>query len=301
MLIEPVRIAITGATGWIGRSFLDLLSAKEAFAGGVRLALFASRKTEFESISGRKWETQELEVGSIKDFDPDYLIHLAFKTSDYSSQMAEEQYVLENHQIINKVRSVIEESNIKKILFTSSGIQEISNFSKRNLIYRDLKNIESNMIIDICDKKNIDYVNLRIWSTTGNYLDKVSYFAFSEFILKALKSEDICIKSKNIINRTFIDSGDIAKIGVYALMHSDHNFLQCSNSDHIDLVQLAIKIVKVLDSKSKIYYDLAENPSTEDYFPQKTTLPDFLLESNLNILSLNEQIIKTASYLKKIK
>lgn len=301
MLLQPVRIAITGATGWIGRNFVDLLSAEKGSGGGVKLALFASKKSEFISLSGKKWEAQKLEAGSIKGFGPDYLIHLAFKTSDYSSQMTEEKYVVENYQILNEMKIVIEESNIKKILFTSSGIQEIPNFSKKNLIYRDLKNIESSMIIDICNKKNVDFINLRIWSTTGNYLDKVSYFAFSEFILNALKSKDIYIKNKNIINRTYLDGEDIAKIGIYSLMYSNHNFIQCSDGSHIDLVQLANKIVNVLNSKSKIYYDIAENPSIEDYFPQETTLPDFLFESNLNIISLNDQIIKTANYLKNLK
>lgn len=301
MSTQPIRIAITGASGWIGRNFLNYLSDQKKAGWDVELGLFSSKASQVLLINGEKWDTQEFTFESVKKFNPNYLVHLAFVTADYSNLMNREIYINKNKRIINDINKIIKDLNVEKVLFTSSGIQESKNQPERNKDYKELKDLESQSIMNSCDKRGIKHINLRIWSTTGNYMDKVKYFAISEFILKAIESKDILIKSANIVNRTYMDGEDIAKIGICALNQNKNIFIQCSTGSYIDLVQLANKVVKTLKSKSNVHFNINENDKSDNYFPNKTELNSFLIEHKLSTINLEQQVLKTANYVKLVK
>lgn len=298
MNTKPVRIAITGASGWIGRNFLNYLSDQKKAGWDIELCLFSSKASQVILINGEVWDTHEFTFDSVKKFSPNYLVHLAFVTADYSSLMDRENYINKNKRIIEEINRIITNLDVEKVLFTSSGVQESGIQSDRNRYYKELKDLESQKIIESCNKYNINYTNLRIWSTTGNYMDKINYFAISEFILRALESKDIFIKSRNIVNRTYMDGEDIAKIGIHSLMQDKNTFIQCSNGLYIDLVQLAHKVITTLGSRSGVQFKINNDNKIDNYFPKNTELNGFLIEHNLSILGLEKQIIKTANYVK---
>lgn len=291
------KIAVTGATGWLGKNFVDEILHLDHPAAALSFKFFGSTKGYMTNLNGKKIEVSDMYTSEIIEFNPSHLIHLAFKTADYIDSLPQEAYSRVNKKIIVRVEEIIRKTNIKSVLFTTSGVNEDTKTHEKYQAYKDLKELEKDTLLKVCEKKSIKTLQMRIWAVTGNYFEKYNYFAFSQFINMALRNEDIYIKSNNIVNRSYMDAGDIAKIGLTGLLKTEETFINCAINKHINLVNLAHLIKNTLKSKSEILYNLHGNSTEENYYPKNSNLNSFLINNNLSILSLKEQIIKTANYL----
>ncbi len=297
---ENVRLALTGASGWLGRNFIDELENKMPPNSSMSIKLFGSKDSQITNINGDNFRVFDIYSDEILNYNPTHLIHLAFKTADFVKKLSQKEYELSNINLITRINKIIYNTDLKKILFTSSGVNERISVDESNKIYADLKNYEKEIILSACATRNIREIELRIWAVTGNYLDKIEYFAFSQFIYRALNNKDIVINSDNVKNRTYLDAGDIAKIGINSMLMQDERFINCAVDKHINLVDLANLITKILQSESKVFSNIDKTLETEDYFPKITNLNSFLVKSGLELLSLKDQITKTAAYIKRV-
>lgn len=296
---KKIKIAITGASGWLGRNFVDEIIQMGTYTNHLTYKFFGSTKKIIKNLNEQEIEIYDFYSNAILEFNASHLIHLAFKTADFIDHLSAETYNSVNKEIIARLIEVMDNTDLESIIFTSSGVNENAKGHKNYQDYKDLKSLEKEIILKKCEEKNIKALELRIWAVTGNYLDKANHFAFSQFIKAALKNEDIVINSKNIVNRSYIDAGDLAKIGLTGMLNTEETFINCATRTHINLVDLANLIKVILKSNSKIIYHLKESPREDNYFPQNSNLNSFLEIHDLTILDLKEQIIKTANYLNR--
>jgi nucleoside-diphosphate-sugar epimerase len=293
-------LALTGASGWLGRNFIDELENILPPDSSMSIKLFGSKDSQITNISGDNFRIFDIYGDEIFNYNPTHLIHLAFKTADFIKKLSHKEYELSNINLITRINQIIYKTDLKKILFTSSGVNEKISVDKSNKIYADLKNYEKEIILNACAARHVREIELRIWAVTGNYFDKIEYFAFSQFIYKALKNESIIISSNNTKNRTYMDAGDIAKVGINSMFMHDERFINCAKDKHINLVDLANLVTNTLHSESQVFFNIDKTLDSEDYFPKNTNLNSFLVKSGLELLSLKDQIIKTAAYIKRV-
>ncbi len=295
---EPSRrLVITGATGMLGKNFVEEIIHLRSTHKNLDIKFYGSRNSTSKLKNNFEIDIFKLDYRDIKKFDPTHVIHLAFKTSKFINSMSAREYEENNLDIIANLEKIIAGKSLKKILYTSSGVEISNKIDESDKLYANLKKSEDQIIKKTCKIFNVSPIKLRLWSVSGKYMNKNDSFVLSEFIKKALRNEDIKILNPNIIKRTYLDAGDIAKLGLNLLFNYNIPFVECSNGKHIDLVNLAYKIKTTLNSNSKIFYSQDINALEERYYPEITNLNDISEITNIRFLSLEEQILKTAKYL----
>jgi len=143
----------------------------------------------------------------------------------------------------------------------------------------------------------IDTKIVRIFNTYGEKMRKNDGRAIPNFITQALSNKPLTVYGEGSQTRSFCYVDDLVD-GIYKLMLSDVNQpVNLGNPNEITVLELAEKIVKLTDSKSKIVH----KPLPQD--DPKVRCPDIgrarkLLDWKPNI-DLQEGLSKTVDWFKK--
>lgn len=123
-------------------------------------------------------------------------------------------------------------------------------------------------------------------------------YAVGEFIIKTLTGKDIFINSNRIVYRTYCDSEQFIQMCIQSANLSKFTLFD-SNGEVIEVEDLAYRVKELLNHRINIHRNkLNESLDSDDYFSRNETFFDLSKKLNLKLLSLDEQIIKTANYIK---
>lgn len=140
---------------------------------------------------------------------------------------------------------------------------------------------------------------MRIFNTYGPKMHPDDGRVVSNFIVQALKNNDISIYGDGSQTRSFCYVDDLVE-GMIRLMNTDDNFIgpiNIGNPNEFTIKELAQKVIKLTGAQSKIVYkDLPEDDP-------KQRQPDIKLAmQTLNwkpTIQLEEGLLKTIDYFKK--
>lgn len=142
---------------------------------------------------------------------------------------------------------------------------------------------------------------IRIFNTYGTKMDPYDGRVISNFIVQALKNEDITIYGDGKQTRSFQYVDDLIE-GMIRMMNSDDSFtgpVNIGNPNEFTIIDLAEKIIKLTDSKSKLIHLLLPK---DDPLKRKPNIK--LANEKLNgwkpEIELDKGLEKTINYFKKI-
>lgn len=141
---------------------------------------------------------------------------------------------------------------------------------------------------------------MRIFNTYGPYMQINDGRVVSNFIVQALKNEDITVYGDGSQTRSFCYVDDLVE-GMYGFMNSDSGFsgpVNMGNPMELSIYYLAKKIIEMTDSKSEIIF---KPLPVNDPIKRKPDI--FLAKEQLNWepqTSVEEGLEKTICYFKKI-
>jgi len=165
--------------------------------------------------------------------------------------------------------------------------------------YDEGKRCAETLIMDYHRKYKTDIKIVRIFNTYGSNMDPVDGRVVSNFIIQALQGKNLTVYGQGEQTRSFCYIDDLID-GLYKMMESK-NFLgpvNLGNPREFTVLDLAKKVIKLTDSKSKIVY----KPLPQDDPRQRK--PDIgLAKKKLNWqpkIELEEGLIKTIEYFRKI-
>lgn len=139
---------------------------------------------------------------------------------------------------------------------------------------------------------------IRIFNTYGPNMDPNDGRVVSNFILQALKGEDITVYGEGDQTRSFCYVDDLID-GMMRMMNSNDNIIgpiNLGNTEEFTILELAEKIINKINSKSSIIYF----PLPLDDPTQRKPIIE-LADNNLNWkpkISIDEGLIKTIEYFK---
>ncbi len=165
--------------------------------------------------------------------------------------------------------------------------------------YDEGKRAVETLFGDYHKEKGVDIRIIRIFNTYGPNMAVNDGRVVSNFIIQALKNEDITIYGDGSQTRSFQYIDDLLD-GLLALMNNEINFLgpvNIGNPDEFTVSQLAEKVIQlILSTKSKIVYkNLPEND------PKKRKPDISLAQEKLNWtpkINLDEGLKKAIEYFK---
>ena len=163
--------------------------------------------------------------------------------------------------------------------------------------YDEGKRCAETLFMDYHTQNNVLIKIIRIFNTYGPNMNINDGRVVSNFIVQALKGEDITIYGNGLQTRSFQYVDDLIE-GMIRTMNSKDNFLgpvNLGNPNEFSMLELAHMVLKLTNSKSKIVY--LEMPKDDP----KQRRPDIrLAKKELNgwepLTQLEEGLKKTINY-----
>lgn len=166
--------------------------------------------------------------------------------------------------------------------------------------YDEGKRAAETLFFDYYRKHNVDIKVMRIFNTYGPRMDIGDGRVVSNFIVQALKNEDITIYGEGRQTRSFCYVDDLIN-GMISMMNSRDKFtgpVNIGNPEEYTIKELAELVIELTGSKSRLVY---ENLPVDDPTQRKPNID--LAKKELNwrpTVHLREGLVKTISYFKKI-
>jgi UDP-glucuronate decarboxylase len=165
--------------------------------------------------------------------------------------------------------------------------------------YDEGKRCAETLFFDYHRQHKVDIKVMRIFNTYGPRMQPNDGRVVSNFIVQALKGENITIFGNGMQTRSFCYVDDLIE-GMYLLMNSRLGFtgpVNIGNPCEFSIIQLAKKIIELTDSKSKLVF----YPLPQDDPMQRKPVID-LAKSEMNwepMINLDSGLIYTINYFKK--
>ncbi len=166
--------------------------------------------------------------------------------------------------------------------------------------YDEGKRCAETLMMDYHRQYGVDVKIVRIFNTYGPNMQVDDGRVVSNFIVQALKNEDITIYGDGLQTRSFQYIDDLLN-GIISLMAKSANFtgpVNVGNDQEFTMIQLAQKVIELTDSRSKIIY---KPLPLDDPHRRK---PDLMLaRRELNYvprIQLEEGLVKTIEYFKRV-
>ena len=234
-LARPRRIAITGASGFVGRSLLDLLN--EAALAGPRIEVTAVSRHPVPEASSRwsglhlQWAPCDL-TSQVPDLPvPELVIHAASAAVSASGSSSEERAGTELLIADGLCEWVAQSRTAPHVVLVSSGA--VYGEQSKSLLriaptaavdvksadpYTAAKLAVEQRLIRERDAGSIGLTVARLFAFLGPNFDRHSHYAFAQFIDEALGSGVITIRGGGRKIRTYLFEQDMAAWLVTALL-----------------------------------------------------------------------------------
>jgi nucleoside-diphosphate-sugar epimerase len=290
-------IAVTGASGWLGKSTLEIVKASGHDM--TKVVALASTKKDIVLDDGMVINAHPITAPPDLIQETEVLIHLAYLTRDKVSSVGYDKYVLTNLDLTSIALSWLANFPIKSFVTVSSGARNDQSTGApetniRSNPYGFLKRVDELIFEEECNRRGIAAVIARLWGATGLDMMDAEKYAIGNFVISALKNQKIEISSGHQVVRRYVDSREfmqvcieLAKLGVSA------NF--DSGGPEIEIGQLAHEIDRQFGGNIEISRPSESNREDDLYFPKSKDFEEYARISKINLSSIQEQISNTIS------
>ena len=242
-------ILITGNTGYIGRSILNLgINKNNKF-------IFINKKKTYQKKNIKNFHFKDFK--KIKNFNIELLIHLAAVDGENLNPNLNPKKIIKENKKIDKILIYLQKNNnIKKILFSSSN-KIFENNYQEIITHKTIPKPENAYgLSKLCTEKIIknkfkSFLILRLPSVIGPRLKKGLIF---RFLKKIKKNKEIKIYNINKKFNNIFDVKDLIKIINIYLKETGKikkTFNMCS-CDDITILDLLKYLHKIMNKKLKI-------------------------------------------------
>jgi nucleoside-diphosphate-sugar epimerase len=282
---------VSGATGWMGRSALEVL--EKTVARNEDLVGFARHPGYLMLTSGRQIELMSYQdskkVQSVQGF-----IHTAFPTQNLIYELGVADYQMSCKSITGWLKNFIDSTSPKWSVGISSGVLSESIFPNPRSIgdlglYAKWKQLEESLLMDsTCKNVAIG----RLFSASGRFMTKPKKLALGDFILRGMNGDSIVVESNVLGVRNYIDAEDFIETLIFAVQMYPRIILD-SNGIEITIPELA-KAVSGFFPNSRVICDFDKFSDKDLYLPQKT-LPyqELSTAAGVGVREIEDQISRT--------
>ncbi len=256
-----------------------------------KVLLIGSKSGEIQ-ISGKDFEILDPILGESRIKSGAIFINCAFLRREYIKRYGESEFTARNLQIMALPARALRNAALFSFVNLSSGaaalVEENSNKSPVNA-YSILKRRSEIDFEQESKKVGTNFINCRIYSVSGRYLNEFENLALSAFISRALKGDNIHVDSPHS-KRTYIDGVDLMTVILNLAMQGGNvNF--DSGGTLISMRDLAETVKKVT---GQVNMDVSVGIDAENsYFGDYEGFNFLAAGMNRDILGIEDQIMNT--------
>ena len=220
------RIAVTGATGWLGGAVIDLLAeALGAEVAAEQVHAYGATARTIRTASGRPLTVQTLADLQDQDPAPTHLVHLAFLTRDRVDGMRHADYVSANLAITTAVLAAVARHKPRGVAVASSGaVYALDGSLDTDLKYNPygvLKHLDELAFRSACDDVDAGFVVPRIFSVAGSGITKAEKYALGSLIAMAQAGGPLDVRATGQVVRSYADVRDVAAVTLGLCLSGD--------------------------------------------------------------------------------
>ncbi len=290
------KILLTGASGWIGKSFLEVYESN--FGPEItqaNICATSSVKKEIKLESGTIIKT--LPLGDEINLNRKYggIVHLAALTKDKVNQHDNSEYIYKNMELLSFTLQAVDKGIDWLICVSSGAVFKSNKIEFENDInsnpYGFYKRLEETIFSNLQTKQNFTFVCPRLWGGTGKDMKSHQNYAFGSFIKDALEKNQIVIKSGHKVYRKYIDTRDLMNLCLKMVQNNETKIFN-SGGPLIEIGELAKKISIELPGIKIIRNSLIEK-NNDHYYPNDSEIEELFHKYNLKYFTIEEQIKNT--------
>lgn len=269
-----LRIVVTGGAGFIGSHLCDVLLSQGHEVIAVD-NLFTGTKRNIEHLlDNKRFEFIRHDVTLPILLECDQVYHLACPASPVHYQYNPIKTIKTNVTGTINMLGVAKRTRARFLLASTSEVygdplqhpQLESYWGNVNPIgprscYDEGKRVAETLTVNYKDQGHVDTRIVRIFNTFGPRMLFNDGRVVSNFIVQALKGDDITVYGEGQQTRSFCYVDDLVK-GIIATMNRErfHGPVNLGNPNEMTIMDLAKRVIELTGSKSKI----AKRPLPQD-------------------------------------
>lgn len=294
------RIAVTGATGWLGRVTLDLLrDALGPAAFGQRVSAYASRARAVDGI-----EVRALAELAQADPGPDVILHFAFVTREHAGERGLDAYVAANMAISLEVLRALERGGVGGFFYTSSGAVYDAGRLETDLRanpYGALKHLDELAFAQACRAASSGCAIARVFNISGPHMAKPRLFALGDLVLCALAGEPLVVKARHPVRRSFVAAADVAALGLSLALAGEDALFDTAGERVVELGELADLVRDEIAATLPVHRDYDPSGPAHEYVGRAGEMAGLARRHGLPLAPLEQQIRDTAAGLNSVQ
>lgn len=305
------NILVTGGAGFIGSHLCEKLLAEGNHIICLDNFFTGSRKNIEHLLDNKDFELIRHDIIEPIILEVDEIYNLACPASPIHYQFNAIKTIKTNVLGITNMLELADETKARILQASTSEVygdptihpQKETYWGNVNPIglrscYDEGKRVAEALMMDYHRQHNVDIRIIRIFNTYGPRMAENDGRVVSNFILQALKNDDITIYGDGSQTRSFCYVDDLVT-GMISLMNS--NFMgpiNIGNDGEYSILELAKMIIDICNSSSKIVFKPLPSDDPCKRRPDLTLAKEKLgYEPTVNI---KEGLIKTVEYFSKI-
>jgi nucleoside-diphosphate-sugar epimerase len=245
------RFAITGASGWLGRSALALLAdalPRHDFVGAVTAYASAAKMIAMPGhppVGARP--LADLARGVDRNT---VLLHFAYLTRERSFDHLSD-YVAANVAITGQVIAALDQGVAGVFLASSGAVYEPGGGLAVDLLrnpYGTLKHIDELAIRQAAESTGAACTVARIFSLGGRAMSKPRHYALGDFVLQTLAGRPIDVRAAHRVIRSYSLADDVVTLGLATILRpaSTSGVTFDTGGDEIEIGDLAVRVQRLL-------------------------------------------------------
>jgi len=292
-----MRIAITGASGWLGRATIATLLESGVDFGDINCF---SSESKIITIENREFQCSPIsELQNCHNID--VFVHLAFLTRDKVIKSDLSNYKSLNREITGLACNFITRSKPRSVITISSGaVFDAPDYttladSLDSNPYGYLKIEEEKRLTDSCLASDSNLIINRLWGLSGQDIQNKKPYALADFIHRAKTDSVIEVNSSHKVWRRYVDARELMALCL-AIATSGNNATFNSGGPLVEIGDLARLVVETLNSNSKVNRKTAVGLGKQDiYYPKDQSYQDLLRKyQKKDPIGLKYQILRTS-------
>lgn len=289
--MHPAQIVIYGANGWLGRSAIAVSKSFLENSPEVPMLLIGSKESTV-AIDGKEFGivTQKQATSLIRSGC--MFLNAAFLRREKLHTMDTSSYIEKNHEISNFALEQIKSQKVKYFINLSSGAAQPYDVEPLSLSedpYGSLKFMWEKEFEKECQDRDANFLNCRIYSILGRFINEFDNLAISSFIRQATAENSIFVKAPNC-HRTYMDAEQLVTLLFQLVLREKSRWID-SGGTLTSLELLASAVLGVVElEKGKM---TCGNEVSPDYFGNYQEFNKLCQDFDLDLLDLSAQIKKT--------
>jgi nucleoside-diphosphate-sugar epimerase len=290
------RILILGATGWFGKTALDLFKFSKASV------LTSSQKVHPATDSSKAAEL-DAERRQIEDFSPTYILDFSFLTKETLKSIDLVEFKATNELLTDRLLSLSLLSSVKRIMYVSSGaaihpadaLEVGFEINPYGFLKRCAETKLEQLVKSSDGRKSVSI--LRPWSVSGKHVRNSSNYLFSSLVSQAVEGR-IRLKTQQPVYRRYVSVQDALLMGLSIFREGEVSLLD-TGGDLIEAQELAAIVKQVVNPSAELLLPKYASQESDNYFSDNISWLDILEKTHHKPLSLVQQVQTYADSLRQ--